>query len=78
MILVVVPMHAVTSDWKKIREPIEIGAQPVEFPVKTEIRGVGLRHPHDGPVEHIASFDHADRLELASGKINELLVLQRP
>ncbi len=78
VILIVVAVHAVAADEKKVGDAIKICPHLAEIRVRTEIRGVRLRHPDYGTVDRVSGIDEIDLLELAYGERAHVQICSRP
>src|SRR5580704_7919052 len=78
VVLIVVAVHAVSTDGIEIREPVQICTDRIELAVSTEVSRVGLRDANQSAVDDIAAIDEADFLQFRGCKFDEPAVFHGP
>lgn len=78
MVLVVIFMHPVPSDQKKIIYGICKIPYQIKMRICPGIGRIGFRHTDDSPIKHIFFIDDPDQDELIDSKSPELFIILVP
>ena len=57
VVLIVVPVHSISTDGVKVGASIQITAQVAKLAVYAKVRRICARDPYESAADHIFSFD---------------------
>src|SRR6266404_7095107 len=78
MVLIVVPVHSISTDRVKVGESIQIIAQLAKLAVGAKVRRICAGNPYDSAADHIFAVNETDLLEFAAGEVQKFPILHDP